>query len=206
VVKENIWDNISNRLTKQVAIEKEEEILFHHEYDGIRELDNRLPPWWVYMFYICIVFAVVYMYHYHISESGQLQTAEYETEIAEAKIQQEAFLKSEANSIDENTVTLVTDKTRIEKGQTIFTQNCAACHGKVGEGAAVGPNLSDEYWLHGGKIKNVFKTIKYGVPEKGMISWKTDLTPAQIQEVASYIVSLKGSNPPNAKAPQGEKE
>jgi cytochrome c oxidase cbb3-type subunit III len=199
----NIWENIRKRLTKDVPIENEQEILFDHEYDGIRELDNNLPPWWVYMFYMTIIFGVIYIGYYHYSEKGELQGQEYLTEIKEAEIQTAAFLKTQANSIDENNVKLITDKTILESGKEIFTANCKACHGEIG-GGTIGPNLTDEYWLHGGGIKNIFKTIKYGVTDKGMISWKTELTPAQIQQVASYIVSLKGTNPPNAKAPQGD--
>jgi cytochrome c oxidase cbb3-type subunit III len=204
VISVSIWKKINKILTKDVPVENEEEIMFHHEYDGIRELDNSLPPWWVYMFYISIIASVIYFVHYHVTETGDLQNVEYQTEMKEAEIQTAAFLKSQANSIDENNVALLTDKVKIKNGENLFTQNCVACHGKAGEGASVGPNLTDEYWLHGGGVKNVFKTIKYGVPEKGMISWKQDLSPAQIQEVTSYIMSLKGSKPANAKAPQGD--
>jgi cytochrome c oxidase cbb3-type subunit III len=200
----SLWEKIKKSLTREVSVENEEEIMFHHEYDGIRELDNSLPPWWVYMFYISIISGVIYFIHYHVTQTGDLQAAEYQTEIREAETQIAAFMKSQANSIDENNVALLTDKNRIKNGEDLFIKNCIACHGKAGEGATVGPNLTDEYWLHGGGIKNVFKTIKYGVTDKGMISWKQDLSPSQIQDVASFIISIKGSNPANAKAPQGE--
>lgn len=197
------WSWIKS-LTDSVPVEKEEEILTVHVYDGIRELDNNLPPWWKYMFYATIVFSCVYLYYYHIGNSGKLQMQEYQEEMTLGEKQKEEYLKKTASSIDENNVKLLADAATLEKGKTIFTQNCAACHGRAGEGG-VGPNLTDEYWLHGGGVKNIFKTIKYGVPDKGMISWKSQLSPTNIQEVASYIVSLKGSNPPNAKAAQGDK-
>src|SRR6478735_8271351 len=108
-----------------------------------------------------------------------------------------------ADRVDENSVKLLTAKDKLQSGEAIYQKNCVACHGKLGEGG-VGPNLTDAYWLHGGDIQSVFKTIKYGVPSKGMIPWQTQLSPAQIQEVASYINTFKGTNPPNGKAPQGE--
>jgi len=197
------FKGIDKILTNAVPIEREAEIEFHHEYDGIRELDNILPPWWKYMFYATIVFAVVYLFYFHVSKTGDLQAAEYTKEMAAANKQKEAYMKLMASKMDENSVKLLTDKKNLELGKTIFSQNCSACHGKLGEGG-VGPNLTDKYWIHGGGIKNVFKTIKHGVPEKGMKSWQGDFSPPQIQQVASYIISLEGSNPPNPKAPQGD--
>jgi cytochrome c oxidase cbb3-type subunit III len=185
--------------TKAVPIERESEILFDHEYDGIRELDNQLPPWWVYMFYATIIFAFAYMWYYHINQDGNVQDNEYQQEIVDAEI----LMKQMSEKVNENTTTLLTDVNRISKGAEIYVQNCKACHGALGEGT-VGPNLTDDYWLHGSDIKQIFKTIKYGVPQKGMIAWQAQLSPSQIQEVASYITTLRGSNPPNGKEPQGE--
>jgi cytochrome c oxidase cbb3-type subunit 3 len=188
--------NINKLLTDAVPIEKEEEITFHHEYDGIRELDNNLPPWWVYMFYATIVFAFVYMSYYHLSSASNLQIAEYNKEMAQAE-------KLMASRMNENTVTLVSDKTMLEDGKRIFLENCAACHGKEGQGG-IGPNLVDQYWIHGDGVKNIFKTIKNGVPGKSMKAWQNDFSPKQIQEMASYILTLQGTKPANAKEPQGE--
>lgn len=187
------------RFTDAVPIEREYEIMLDHNYDGIRELDNKLPPWWVYMFYSTIVFGVFYMWYYHIYGTGNIQEEEYKTEMAQAEVD----MKLSASKVDENSVTLITDTLKLKNGEIIFQSNCAACHGKEGEGS-VGPNLTDDYWLHGVGIKNVFKTVKYGVPAKGMIPWQAQLSPTQIQEVSSYIIKLKGTNPPNPKAPQGE--
>lgn len=186
--------------TKAVPIERENEIMFDHEYDGIRELDNQLPPWWVYMFYATIIFSFVYMWYYHINQDGHVQDNEYKQEIVDAEI----LMKQMSEKVNENTATLLTDAARVSKGAEIYQQNCKACHGAKGEGT-VGPNLTDDYWLHGADIKQIFKTIKYGVPQKGMIAWQAQLSPSQIQEVASYITTLRGTNPPNGKDPQGEK-
>lgn len=199
-----LFSGIMAKLSDSVPVEKEESILTDHDYDGIRELDNNLPLWWKYMFYATIVFAVIYLYYYHFSGSGKLQIEEYEYSLVVAENEIEEYRKKSANSIDESNVKLLTDAKGIDNGKMLYLQNCAACHGKVGEGG-VGPNLTDPYWLHGGGVKNVFKTIKYGVPENGMKSWKAELSPKNIQEITSYIQTLEGTNPPNGKAPQGDK-
>ena len=197
------WKGISHVLTDAVPISKEESIDLGHNYDGIRELDNNLPPWWKWGFYFSIAFSVVYMFIYHVN-SDWSSDQEYRNEIAEGEKMKEAYLAQSANLIDEASVTPLTDATNLEAGKTIYVQNCVACHGMAGEGNAVGPNLTDEYWLNGGGIKNIFSTIKYGVPEKGMIPWQTQLNPQKMHQVASFVFSLIGTNPPNAKAPQGE--
>jgi cytochrome c oxidase cbb3-type subunit 3 len=201
LVHSSFWE--SKTVTAQGRELTEEELLSIHEYDGIRELDNNLPPWWVAMFWVTIVFGIAYLFNYHLLNTGDLQEKEYNIEMATAAEQKKKLEDAGLAGINENSVTALKDKANLEKGLTIFTQNCAACHGKSAEGG-VGPNLTDDYWLHGGGIKNVFKTVKYGVPEKGMIPWQNQLKPDQIQEVASYILSLHGSNPANGKAPQGE--
>ncbi|WP_045464988.1 cbb3-type cytochrome c oxidase N-terminal domain-containing protein [Sporocytophaga myxococcoides] len=200
---EPVMAGFLKKLTDTVPLDQEESILTDHVYDDIRELDNNLPPWWKYMFYATIVFSFAYIYYYHFNENGQLQIEEYTQELAVAEKEKEAYMKLAANSIDETNVKLA-DLKGIEKGKGLYQQNCAACHGSLGEGG-VGPNLTDPYWLHGGGVKNVFKSIKYGIPQKGMISWKAQLSPSAIQEVASYIISIQGSNPTNAKSPQGDK-
>ena len=192
------------KLNDAKPIEQEKDILLDHEYDGIRELDNNLPPWWKYGFYITILFAVGYMLHFHVFKTGKLQIAEYNDEMEKARIELEEYRLLAANNVDETNVTMLEDNTEISKGSEIFKQYCSSCHGNAGEGN-VGPNLTDDYWLHGGDIKNIFKVIKEGVPQKGMISWKQQLSPKQIQEVSSFIITLAGTNPPNAKEPQGEK-
>ena len=194
---------LMDKLNASVPIEKEAEIMMDHDYDGIKELDNDLPPWWKYGFYLTIIFAFFYLGYYHITRSGKLQKAEYEEQIAQAKMELEEYKKKSSNLIDENNVTLLTDKSALESGKNIYMENCLACHGKNAEGG-VGPNLTDDYWIHGGGIKDVFKSIKYGWPEKGMKSWEQDLGAKQIHEITSYIKSLVGSNPANAKEKQGD--
>lgn len=197
------WEKMKKKYWEDaVPVEREQEVLLHHEYDGIRELDNNLPPWWINMFYITIVFAGIYMYYYHFGGGGPSSTEEYQIEVAEAKQQRAIALAGQANQVDESSVKALTESGALGEGELIYKNVCAACHGQKGEGG-VGPNMTDEYWIHGGGIKDIFKTIKQGVPEKGMISWSSQLNPSDIQKVASYILTLKGTNPPNPKAPQG---
>ncbi|TZF85636.1 c-type cytochrome (plasmid) [Pedobacter sp. BS3] len=186
-------------------LSEEKELLMEHEFDGITELDNPTPRWFMWLFYATIFFGVAYLFNYHILGWGKLQDEEYVAEMQKAEKDKAAHLTQSADNVDENTVKENTDAAVISAGEAIFKQNCVACHGDKGQGI-VGPNLTDEYWLHGGKINNIFKTIKYGIPEKGMISWEKTLTAKQISDVANYIKSLKGTNPPNPKAPQGDKE
>lgn len=190
-------------LVGAVAIEEEDSILLDHDYDGIRELDNDLPPWWKYGFYLTIVASVVYMLHYHVLGTGDLQLKEYEKDIAQAKLAVDEYMRNSANNVDENTVKLLTEESDLAAGKDIFIANCAACHGKLGEGS-VGPNLTDDYWLHGGSIQDVFKSVKYGWVEKGMKAWKEDLSPIQIAQITSFMKTLRGTNPINSKAAQGD--
>ena len=195
------WD----RLNRMKPIEQEAMIDTGHNYDGIRELDNRLPPWWLYGFYCTIIFAVVYIWRYHIGHTAPLSQEEYAISVRKAEVEKAEYLKKSANNVDETTVKLLTGDADLAAGKTVFETTCFACHGKHGEGG-VGPNLTDGYWLHGGSIQNVFKTIKYGWPDKGMKSWKDDYSPSQIAQIASYVKSLGGTHPDNAKAPQGNLE
>lgn len=202
-VKESFWSRIYKGLTDSVPVEKEEEVLTDHSYDGIKELDNNLPPWWVYMFYITIVFAVVYFGYYHVFNLGPTSAEEYEMEMAAAQEQIEAYRQTVAMSIDETNVEFTQEAAALAEGKEIFIAKCAACHANDG-GGGVGPNLTDKYWIHGGDIKDLFRTVKVGVPQKGMISWQTQLTPVQMQNVSSYILTLQGTTPQNPKEPQGE--
>jgi len=195
------WDRV-NRLR---PIGQEAELDLGHDYDGIRELDNRLPPWWLYGFYCTILFACVYLWRYHVSHTAPLSGEEYAIAVRKAEVQKAEFLRKAANNVDESTVKLLTGEADLAAGKTVFETTCFACHGKRGEGG-VGPNLTDDYWLHGGSIQSVFRTIKYGWPDKGMKSWKDDYSPSQIAQIASYVKSLGGTHPDNPKAPQGSLE
>lgn len=196
------WKAISRKMTNAVPLERESDVATDHNYDGIVELDNSLPPWWVYMFYATIAFSFVYVIYFHYLD-GPSQADEYNKEIELASLKKTEMLKQTAGKVDENSVTVLTDAADIAKGKSSYITKCAACHGQAGEGG-VGPNLTDEYWIHGGGISNIFKTIKYGVQEKGMIPWEAQMQPQEMQQVASFIMSLKGTNPANAKAPQGD--
>lgn len=197
------WRRFWNKLNDSVPLEQEDMVLTNHEYDGIRELDNRLPPWWIYGFYATIVFAVVYMLHYHVFNTGKLQVAEYQAEMTQAKAEVETYLASLDNLIDESNVTLLEDEADLAVGKDLFISKCSACHGQQGEGG-VGPNFTDKYWIHGGDMSAIFKTVKYGVPSKGMISWQSQLTPKEMQQVSSFIYLMEGTTVPNGKEPQGE--
>lgn len=173
------------------------EMMEGHNYDGIQELDNGMPPWLAYFFYVTIIFGIVYMLNYHVFRFSDLQEAEYEAEVAQAILRY-------GDNKDRVKVQIVqiSDKAQLENAQKIFAQNCAACHGKALEGG-VGPNLTDKFYLHGGQLADIFHVIREGVPAKGMISWKNKLSDQEILQLASYIKTMEGTNPPNAKAPQG---
>ena len=195
--------NIYKKLLGSKPIEQESEIVLDHNYDGIRELDNNLPPWWLYGFYASIIFGAVYLLRFHVF-NGANQYDELETELAEAKIAIEEYKKTAKDLVDANTVVLLTDASDLNAGKAIFDTNCVACHMADG-GGGIGPNLTDEYWITGGGIKNVFNTISEGGRSgKGMIAWKSQLKPAQIAQVASYVLSLQGVTPANPKEPEGD--
>ena len=189
--------------TNVVPIEREKDVMLDHDYDGIRELDNSLPPWWTALFYITIVFSLVYMIYYHWGGNGPSSAQEYEMQMASAQEEVKAYRASLGHELDETNVVAVTDPGELDLGKTLYNTHCVACHGLQGEGG-VGPNFADEYWIHGGGIKNVFRIIKYGVVEKGMIAWQNQLRTTDMQKIASYILTFQGTNPPNGKEPQGE--
>ena len=197
------FHNFMHMLTQPKSIEEEQEILLDHDFDGIHELDNKIPPWWNVLFYGAMIWGIIYMIDYHVIGDGNVQENEYQQEIQQAAIELELLTKS-GSIITEETAKVLTDAPALASGKDIFVKNCAACHGMNGEGL-VGPNFTDDYWIHGGGIKNMFKIITIGVPAKGMISWKSQLSPNQIQEVGSYIITLRGTNPPNQKGPEGDK-
>lgn len=197
------YKKLIKSLTKSEPIENEGLLLLDHDYDGIKELDNNLPPWWVYLFYAGIIFGVVYMVRYEILGADNQET-ELKNELAQAKIEVAEYMKTAPDMMDEKTVTLLTEPTDLAAGKEIFATNCAACH-RADAGGQIGPNLTDENWILGGGIKNVFHTLVNGGRDgKGMISWKGTLKPKEMQKVASYVLSLKGSNPIDPKAPDGE--
>ncbi|PHI19718.1 cytochrome C oxidase subunit III [Lewinellaceae bacterium SD302] len=200
---ESWWQRTFKKLTDRVPVEEENDILLDHNYDGVMELDNNLPPWWKGVFYITVAIAPIYLYVNHFSGVAVSSTEQYEREVVAAEAEVKAYLATQSDLVDETNVTLLVDAQELASGGVIFESKCVACHGKLGEGG-IGPNLTDDFWIHGGDIKDVFKVVKYGVPEMGMIPWKNELRAGAIQQVASYIKSLRGTNPPNPKEPQGE--
>ena len=196
------WARLNKKFTKSVPVEREADILLDHDYDGIRELDNALPPWWKYGFYITIGVAIVYLLNYEVLGYGKNPTQEYNAEMAKAKIQMAEYAAKSGNTIDENNIKMP-DAAGLVKGKEIFTSTCWPCHGKLGEGG-VGPNLTDNYWLHKGSLNDIYQSIKHGYPDKGMQAWGKNFSAKEISDLAGYIKSLKGTNPPNGKAPQGD--
>jgi cytochrome c oxidase cbb3-type subunit 3 len=178
-------------------------LLMDHEADGIRELDNNLPSWWVWLFFLCTVFAVIYMLYYHVLKAGDLQAAEYNKEMALGdKIKQESLARFESSLA---TLEPSKDKAVIEQGHAIFLRLCAPCHRPDG-GGLVGPNLCDDYWIHGSNYVDNLRTIVNGVPEKGMLTWKGVLKPGEISAVGSFIYTLRGTHPPNPKPPENQQQ
>lgn len=183
--------------------------LMDHEVDGIHELDNKLPRWWVWLFILTSVFAAVYLVYYHVARVAPLQAQQYANEVAAAKAAtapavtpgpEGAAAAPAVAAVEEP----LTDEATLAKGKQIFTVNCVVCHGQKGEGL-IGPNLCDDSWIHGPKFADNLHIIREGVPAKGMITWKNILKPEDILAVGSYIYTLRGSNPPNPKAPEGVK-
>jgi cbb3-type cytochrome c oxidase subunit III len=198
------WARWATLLNAHVSMEKEDDLLLDHAFDGnIRELDNRLPPWWLYGFYLSIAFAAVYLVRYHVIHTAPLSAEVYELEMDAAEAARTAYLESMAANVDEATVVFDPSTARLAQGGALFATHCVSCHAPDG-GGGVGPNLTDAYWLHGGTIGEVFKTVKYGVPSKGMKSWQAELSPVDMQNVSTYILSLQGTTPAAPKPPQGD--
>lgn len=198
-----VWQKLWQESNDFTPLEKEKDIMLAHDYDGIRELDNHLPPWWTGLFYATIVFSIVYILFFHVFNTLPLPQQEYESEVAIAK--QEALKFQAANPaplIDETNVEITSDAIALADGKQVFLNNCASCHRRDG-GGDIGPNLTDEYWLHGGDIKSIFKTVRHGVTGTNMIAWEGFISPEKIKNVSNYVLTLQGSRPENAKKPEG---
>jgi len=197
------WHRLDRGLmTRAVPVEREADVLLEHDYDGIRELDNALPPWWKWGFYVTLVIGVVYLFHFHVFGTGKDPGQEYAAEMASAREQEELYKARTKDVVDENNLT-PSDAGGIADGKALYAQSCVACHAADG-GGGIGPNLADNHWIHGGSLKDVYQTIKLGYPEKGMQAWQTTFSPMQMKHLASYVKSLAGTRPANPKAPQGD--
>lgn len=186
---------------KSRSSEPRDEIL-DHEYDGIREYDNPLPRWWVGIFWISIIFTPIYILFYHFGP-GLLAHDKYERSVREFYERQARELAAMGEVTDETLLTVKANPAMLSEGGQIFRSKCSQCHGMFGEGN-IGPNLTDSYWIHGGRPTDIYHTITEGVPEKGMLTWKNQLPPAKIMAVAAHVMTLQGTSPPNPKPPQGE--
>lgn len=192
-----------NKLLGSKPMEAETEIILDHNYDGIRELDNKLPPWWVYMFYATIVFGIAYLVRFHVMGDYD-QDTEYLTEVTIAKAEIEEYKKNAKDLVDVNTVELLTDASDLSAGKALFETNCVVCHMADG-GGGIGPNLTDANWILGGGIKNVFNTISEGGRDgKGMVAWKQSLKPLEMAQVSSYVLTFQGKTAANPKVAEGE--
>jgi cytochrome c oxidase cbb3-type subunit 3 len=203
----SFWSRFSNKMNASVPMEQEKEIELDHSYDGIRELDNHLPPWWKWLFYATIAWSFVYIIAFHVVDSLPLQIGEYDQEVALAEEQARLLKASQpVAEVDVNSLVFSKDSTAlIEHGKKVFADNnCGSCHGVDGGGNTIGPNLTDVYWIHGGGVKNVFATVNDGAVEKGMPAWGKTLKPQEVRDVTYFILSLEGTTPANPKAPQGE--
>lgn len=199
--EKSLWSRLMNKATDSVPVEKEASVLLDHNFDGIRELDNHLPPWWKWLFYFTIVWGVVYFLAYHVFDAP-LMYEEYEISMEDARIAKETKVALEGGAIDENNVEFSDAPEVLAQGKVLYDLHCTACHSPEGQGG-IGPNFTDKYWIHGGSINDIFKTIKYGVPQKGMISWQNMLSPSDMRDVGSFIMTFSGTTPQNPPAPKG---
>ena len=205
VPEPSFWTKLFEKLNAAVPVEQEKDIDLGHSYDGIRELDNHLPPWWKWLFYATIVWAVIYLVVYHVSSSLPLSIDEYQDEVAAAELEKKTFLASQPQmAIDLDKLEYSADAEILARGEKVYMINCVPCHRKDGGGNTIGPNLTDNYWLHGGAVKNVFSTVNDGFVEKGMPAWGKTMSQGDVRDVTFFVLSLQGTNPADAKAPQGE--
>ncbi|NVJ02174.1 c-type cytochrome [Myxococcus sp. AM009] len=175
--------------------------LLHSVYDGIEEHDNHLPNWWLFILWTSIVFSAGYWFWYHIAEAGPGQLGEYAAE--SAAVAKRASGNTPAS--DDMLLALARDMASLESGKQVFQANCAACHGAQGQGL-IGPNLTDAYWMHGGGPMAIHKVVADGVVAKGMPAWERTLGAERVKAVTAYLLTLKGTDAPGGKAPQGEPE
>ena len=204
-ITESDWyKNLMTKLTRSATTEDEQAaIMTDHEYDGIKELDNLLPPWWVALFYITALFSVVYLAKYHVFGYDN-QDQEYLKEVAQAEKDIALYKLTAPDTKSVDNVVLLTEPADLAKGKALYETNCVACH-KADGGGSIGPNLTDAYWILGGDVKDVFNTIMEGGRSgKGMVPWKDVIKPSDIEKVASYVLSLQGTTPADGKAPEGE--
>ena len=178
--------------------------LLEHNYDGIQEFDNPMPRWWVYLFWATIIFSILYFLNVPGFGIGKGRIADYDRDMAAAAAADAKRKAAEpAGASGEQLTAMTKDASVVALGKQVFGQNCAACH-RADAGGQIGPNLADDYWLHGGTLEQIHKTVVDGVLEKGMPPWGKVLKPNQLDAVVAYVYTLRGTNPPNPNAPQGD--
>lgn len=192
------WKKMNNFGSK----EDEARIDTGHNYDGIRELDNNIPAWFTATFVITMLFAVVYLWRYHVAQISPLMEEEYQIAVADAEMAHQQYLKTAGSGIDENSLELSSDKGDLDEGKKLYLANCASCHVADGGGQA-GPNLTDNSWIYGCMPKDIYQSIKYG-RKNGMMAWKDNFNDKQIVQLASFVKSLQGTKPASPKAAQGD--
>jgi len=199
------WKRFLKSMTKANELGKEDEVMTDHDYDGIRELDNVLPPWWKYGFYITILIGIFYYVQVFTNSEKYSQEMEYANEVEQSKKEIEEYIKANPDLFNTENLEVFTDAENLAKGKELFTtKTCTACH-LDDLGGSIGPNLTDENWVLGGDMSNIFNTIsKGGRPGKGMISWESTLSLLERQQLSSYIISMQGTTPANPKAPEGD--
>jgi len=198
------WQRLWQQANQSVPVEKEAAITLDHNYDGIKELDNHLPPWWRWLFIGSIVWGAVYLLAYHVFDYLPLSGTEYETQVALAEEQsRKAKAAKQGPVIDETNVEYTDNEALLADGKSIFLNTCASCHRRDG-GGDIGPNLTDDYWKHGGSIRSIFKVVKEGIPGTNMVAWGSAMSPEAIRNVSSYVLTLRGTQPQNPKKPEGD--
>jgi cytochrome c oxidase cbb3-type subunit 3 len=204
---ENIsgWKKFMRSMTKAHDLGTEEDIMLDHDYDGIKELDNVLPPWWLYGFYITIAISIFYYTQVFYNSEKYNQKEEFATEVAEGKAAVEAYKEANPQLFDDSNIVVLTDEESITKGEALFaSKTCTACH-LSDLGGSIGPNLTDNTWILGGDVKSLYNTIsKGGRPGKGMIAWESTISRDERILLASYIISMQGTSPATPKAAEGD--
>jgi len=192
-------------MTKAHELGTEEDIMLDHDYDGIKELDNVLPPWWLYGFYITIAISIYYIFQIFYNPDEYSQAKEFNIEVTQGKEAVEAYKAANPDKFDNSNIVAFTDAENIAKGKELFTtKTCFACH-LNDLGGSIGPNLTDNKWILGGDVKSLFNTIsKGGRPDKGMIAWESTITREERIQLASYIISMQGTQPAAPKAAEGD--
>ncbi len=182
-------------------VEHDSNITLGHSYDGIEEYDNRLPNWWLFTLYGAIVFSVGYWLFYQTFAIGYTQGQAWDKEVESAAAEQIA--RDMGKEVTNDSLLLMTKvPAQVDAGAKIFQQKCVQCH-RADQGGDIGPNLTDDFWLHGPDPLQIYGTVMNGVLDKGMQSWKDQLGPVRVRQVVSFVLTRKGLNVPGGKAPQG---